>query len=78
MEMKLNNGKFFLLDAGESKFVYENEIEAIFGFKKIISSNEKINPEEVNIFEVDTNGERWNIKQIPWSRIAAELVRGGK
>lgn len=78
MELKLNNGKFFLLDAGKDKAVYENETEAVTGLKKIVGTNDKLDPSQVNIFEVDTNNEKWNIKQIPWSKIAMELIKGGK
>ena len=78
MELKLKDGKFFLLDAGKEKIAYESEAEAVSGLKKIVASNEKMDPSQVNILEVDANGEKWGIKQIPWSKIAMELIKGGK
>ncbi len=78
MELKLNNGKFFLLDAGEDKVVYDTESEAVNGLKSIMGASKELDSDHVNIFEVDTNGDKWKINQIPWSRIAMELIKGGK
>jgi phosphoribosylamine-glycine ligase len=78
MELKLKEGKFFLLDAGKEKSVFESESEAISGLKRIMSGNEKMDASQTVILEVDTDGEKWNIKQIPWSKIAMELIKGGK
>lgn len=78
MELKLREGKFYLLDAGKEKSVFESESEAVSGLKRIVSNNEKMDPSQVNILEVDANGEKWNITQIPWSKIALELIKGGK
>lgn len=77
-EMKLRDGKFYLLDAGIEKFAYDSESDAIGGFKGIVGNGTNVDPTKVNIFEVDTKGDKWGIKQIPWSKIAIELVKGGK
>jgi len=78
MELKLKDGVFFLLDAGREKIGYESEPEAVSGLKRIMGSDDKLDPTKVSIFEVNVNGEKWNIKQIPWSKIAMELIKGGK
>ena len=78
MELRLKDGRFLLLDSGKEKIAYESEAEAVNGLKKIVGTNNNLDPTQVNIFEVDTNGEKWGIKQIPWSKIAMELMKGGK
>jgi len=76
MEMKVKNDKFYLLDAGEDKWIYDSEDSAIKALKALASTNKELNPENVNIFEVNVAGEKWEIKSVPWSTIAIGLMRG--
>ena len=76
MEMKVKNDRFYLLDAIDEKWIYDSEDGAIDALKALVSKNKELNPEDVNIFEVNTAGENWEIKSVPWSRIAIGLMRG--
>ena len=75
MEMKVKNDRFYLLDGGEDKWIYDTEEGAIKALKALVSTNKELNPEEVNVFEVNVAGEKWEIKSVPWSRIAIGLMR---
>jgi len=76
MEMKVKNDKFYLLDATDEKWIYDSEDGAIEALKALVSKRKDLNPEDVNIFEVNTAGENWEIKSVPWSRIAIGLMKG--
>ena len=75
MEMKVKNDRFYLLDATDEKWIYDSEDGAIEALKTLASKKKELNPEDVNIFEVNTAGEKWEIKSVPWSRIAIGLMR---
>ena len=76
MEMKLKSDIFYLLENGGGKWIYDAESEAIDALKKLVSEKREIKPENVNILEVNTSGEKWEIKSVPWSKIALGLMRG--
>jgi hypothetical protein len=78
MELKVKNDVFYALEAGKEKRLYDTERDAIESLKTFISGNKELNPENVSIMEVNIKGEKWEMKQIPWSKIAIELIRGGK
>lgn len=77
MEMKVNNGVFYLLDAGDEKWIYDAEKDAIDALKNLVSRKKGLDTESMSILRVDTSGETWEIKSIPWSKIAVELMKGG-
>ena len=74
MELKVKGHTFYLLDAGDEKWIYDTEDGAIEGLKTLVS-NQELDSERVNIFEVNTEGEKWEIKSVPWSKIAIALMR---
>ena len=76
MEMKVKDDKFYILEAGNDKWIYSSEKDAIDSLKKLLAENENLNQENVSILEVDTEKDKWQIKQIAWSKIAIELIRG--
>jgi len=76
MEMKVENNRFYLLDATDEKWIYDSEEGAIEALRALVSKDKEKNPEEFSIFEVNTAGEKWEIKSVPWSRIAIGLMRG--
>lgn len=77
MELKIKNDVFYVLEAGNDKRLYDAESDAVESLKKLILEKKELNPENVNILEVNTK-EKWEIKSIPWSKIAMELIRGGE
>lgn len=77
MELKIENGIFFVLEAEDDKRLYTTESEAIVALKQITAANKDLNPEHVNIIEVNTEGEQWKMTAISWAAIAMELLRNG-
>jgi hypothetical protein len=78
MELKVNEHTFYLLDAGEEKWLFDTEESAIGSLKKLVANGGDVDPEKVSIFEVNTSGEQWGITSVPWSKIAIGLMKGGK
>ena len=74
--MKVKNDRFYLLDATDEKWIYDSEDGAIEALKALVSTRKELNPEDLNIFEVNVAGEKWEIKSVPWSRIAIGLMKG--
>jgi len=77
-ELKVENDTFYLLDAGDEKWVYGTESEALKALKTLVSTQKTLDPETVSILEVNTARESWEIKSVPWSKIAMGLMKGGK
>ena len=74
--MKIEDGKFYVLEAGNEKWIYSLENEAINSLKEMLSENKGLDEKNISILEVDTREENWQVKQIPWSKIALKLIRG--
>ena len=76
MELKIKNDVFYVLEAGEEKRLYNTEKDAIESLKTIVAEKKELDPENVNIIEVNIKGEKWEMKTVPWSKIAMGLIRG--
>lgn len=77
MEMKINDDKFFVLEVGEEKWIYDSETTAIRCMKELITSKTPdVNPESISILEVNTKEKKWEVRELPWSRIAISLIKG--
>jgi hypothetical protein len=77
MELKVKDDTFYVLEIGDERRIYDTESNAIASLKSLVAEKKDVNPENVNVLEVKI-GERWEIKAIPWSKIALELLKGGK
>jgi hypothetical protein len=55
--------------------VCDTVANAIDSLKQIIANKPTLNPETVNILEINTAKEKWEIKSVPWSKIAVELLK---
>jgi len=75
MELRIDNDKFYVLELGKEKRIFDSEEAAVASLKEALAADEKLNPEAVNILEVDTSEEQWKIQGVPWSRIAISLIR---
>ena len=73
--LEIENDKFYVLELGDKKWLFKTEKEAIDALKEKAKS-EDINPEKINVLEVDLSKEKWEVKGIPWSKIALQLIRG--
>lgn len=76
MELRIEDDRFFVLELGREKRIFDSEEAAVASLKDALAEDEKLNPETVNILEVDTSQEKWKIQGVPWSRIAISLIRG--
>ena len=77
MELKIENDTFYLLDAGNDKRLHNTETNAIQALKQVAAADKDLNPESISIMEINTSGEKWEIKSVPWSKIAIGLIREG-
>lgn len=78
MELKVKNDVFYLLDTGGEKWIHDTESGAVEALKTLASKMKELDPESMSIWEVNTAGESWEIKSVPWSKIAMGLMKGGK
>jgi hypothetical protein len=76
MELKLKSDIFYLLDAGSEKRIYDDESDSVEALRAIFSQNEDVEAESVKILEINTSEEKWEVKSVPWSRIAKWLLKG--
>jgi len=56
MEIKVKNDRFYLLDSPEETWIYDS-VDGAIETSKTLVSKKKLNPEDVNIFEV--NAKKW-------------------
>ncbi len=71
--MKINDSTFYVVDTGDDKHVLQSEEDAVQQMKTTAGQVE--DPEQVSIFEVDIAGEEWAITQVPWSKIALQMMK---
>jgi hypothetical protein len=77
MELKVKNDTFYVLVIGDEKRIYDSESDAITSLKSLVANRGDVDPENLSVLEVRM-GEKWEIKAIPWSKIALQLLKGGK
>lgn len=78
MSIKVKNDTFYVLLLEDDKWIYENDEEAIASLKEKASSQADINLEKTRIAEITIGKEeeeQWQIKEVPWSRIAMTLIK---
>ena len=78
MELKIKNDIFYVLETGKEKYVFDTESDAVGKLKQVVAASPELNSEKVSIVEVNVKGDKWEMKTIPWSKIAMELIRSGK
>lgn len=77
--MEIKNEKFYVVSLEETKIIEQTKAEAIKALMELVNKAngdvDELNPE---IVEVDTSGEKWSLKGLPWNLIALELMRKQK
>lgn len=68
MELKLKDGKFHLLDAGDERRVYDDENDSEKPLETIVSEKEDLDAESLNTLQLNED-EKWEVEPDPWSRI---------
>lgn len=77
MEMKIKDDRFFVLEIEQDKWIIDTESNAIKSMKETISkTGGNLSPENVSILEINVKEKKWEIKELPWSRIAIALIKG--
>lgn len=71
--MEITNSTLYVSEVKEQQEAHNTETEAIDSIKESI--DDEIVDEDVKIYEVDIDGEEWTIKQVPWSKIALEMIK---
>ena len=69
---------FFVLETSEAKSLFDTEADAVGKLKEAVAKNTDLDSNNVSIIEVNIKGEKWEMKTIPWAKIAMELIRSGK
>lgn len=74
--MEIKNGKFYVVSIGNIKLVEADKNSAIQKLVELVNKEkgdvETLQPE---IVEVDTTGDKWQLKGLAWNLIALELMR---
>ena len=70
--MKLDNNKFYVLDAGQDKWVFINRAEAIFQMKQVVQSGDG---DSAKLLSINADDDKWEIVQVDWKQIAFDLIK---
>lgn len=70
--MKLDDNTFYLLDAGENKWIFTNRSEAISQMKNVVKDG---NSDTIKLLSINAEDDNWVIQQYPWKEIAFELIK---
>jgi len=73
MEMKVKEDKFWYLDSGKGKFLFDDESEAIKKLKESAKGNKKA--KELNLQVMEIKDDKMELKPILWQDIAMELMK---
>lgn len=72
--MQVQNERFYVVQTPDNDHVLASEDEAIAHLKQ---NGDGIDPEteDVSVAEVAYGGDDWTIKELPWQRIALQLLQ---
>ncbi len=70
--LKLDENIFYLLDAGENKWIFTNKTEAITQMKAVVKDG---NSDAIKLLSINAEDDNWVIQQYPWKEIAFELIK---
>lgn len=72
--MQVNNERFYVVQTPDNSHVIAEESEAINHLKQ---NGTDLDPEsdEITVVEVTFSGDDWTIKELPWQRIALQLLQ---
>jgi len=71
-QLKLDDNIFYLLDAGENKWIFTNRTEAITQMKGVVKDG---NIDAIKLLSINAEDDNWVIQQYPWKEIAFELIK---
>ncbi len=71
---KVSGKKFYMLESPKGIWVSEKEDEIVTQLKEE-SKDKNLDIEKKKLVEIDI-GEKWNITQISWAKIAIKLLKG--
>lgn len=70
--MKLENNKFYVLDAGQDKWVFINRADAILQMKQVVKSGDG---DGAKLLSINADDDKWEIVQVDWKQIAFDLIK---
>ena len=76
MKLKVEGDKFYVVQAGDEKWILDKRDEAIETLKTIVRKMDAA-PGDASVIEVDVSEEKWSLREVPWSQIALELMKKG-
>jgi len=76
LSLKIKGDKFYVLKLRDEKWIYCEEDIAIKALRDHVSKDKNLKPNDISILEVTIKGEKWEIVQVPWSKIVLKLIRG--
>lgn len=76
MELKVEGNRFYFLEFGGGKWVYNTLESAIQALKERVQEDDDLDSDSIRIVEVNILKRKWKIQEVPWVKIALELIRG--
>lgn len=76
MKLKVEGDRFYMVQAGDEKWIHSERDDAIETLKTIVRKSETV-PGDASVVEVDVSEDKWSLREVPWSQIALELMKKG-
>ena len=76
MELKVEGNRFYVLEVGGEKWVHDTVESAVQALKERVRAEGDLNPDDIRVVEVNILKRKWNIQEVPWVKIALDLIRG--
>ncbi len=70
--MKMDTDSFYVLDAGNDKWIFTSKTEAIDQMKVVVKNGDG---DATKLLSINTSEDNWEITQVPWKLIALELIK---
>jgi len=72
--LEIEDNVFYVLEIEDKKYLFKTQKGAVDTLKEK-GKSEEIDSEKLNVLEINTSGEKWEVKGIPWSKIALQLIQ---
>lgn len=77
--MEIKDGIFYVVSIEDTQLLEQTRSEAIQKLVGLVKkTNGDIEDMKPEIIEVDTNGDKWQLKGLSWNVIALELMRANQ
>jgi hypothetical protein len=76
MELKVEGNKFYVLEVGGEKWVHDTVESAVQALKERVRVEGDLNLDNIRMLEVSILKRKWKIQDVPWVKIALDLIQG--